>query len=119
MNELTREQKLAAARSRMAELAAKFLERTAADVAAMRDALARPGDVADIAQIRHLAHRMVGTGATLGFDSLSECAQRIEQLAEGCAPGSMPDPGTREQLGHALDRLGNELLSLRDPAAAQ
>jgi chemotaxis protein histidine kinase CheA len=107
MSEPTREQKMAAARSRMAELAAKFLERTAGDIASMRDGLDKlsSGDATALADIRHLAHRMVGTGATLGFESLAECAHRIEQLAEGCAPGSLPDQGTREQLAGALDRL--------------
>jgi chemotaxis protein histidine kinase CheA len=108
MNELTRDQKLAAARSRMAELAAKFLERTAGDIASMRARLEQmsSGDAAALADIRHLAHRMVGTGATLGFESLSDSAHRIEQLAENCAAGSLPEEATREQLADAIDRLG-------------
>lgn len=115
MNELTREQKMAAARSRMAELAAKFLDRTATDIAAMREGLGKlsSGDAAGAAGIRHLAHRMVGTGATLGFDSLAECAHRIEQLAEEYAPDSSPAAGTRDKLARALDLLDTELRRLR------
>ena len=41
MNELSREEKAAAAKQRMAELAAKFLNRTRADIESMRDGLAR------------------------------------------------------------------------------
>jgi HPt (histidine-containing phosphotransfer) domain-containing protein len=115
MNEVTREQKMAAARSRMAELAAKFLDRTVTDLASMRDGLGKlsAGDAAGLGEIRHLAHRMVGTGATLGFDALSDCAHCIEQLAESCAPGAMPDEGLREQLAGALDRLAAELRQQR------
>jgi chemotaxis protein histidine kinase CheA len=111
MNELTRDQKMDAARARMAELGAKFLERTDVDIITMRGALARlaRGDAAAMSDLRHLSHRMVGTGATLGFEALSECAHRIERLTDGCAPGVLPDDSLRVTLAAALDSLAAEL----------
>jgi HPt (histidine-containing phosphotransfer) domain-containing protein len=106
---------MAAAQTRLTELAAKFLDRTEGDLASMRRDLARlaGGDAVSLGDIQHLAHRMIGTGATLGFDSLSDCARRIEMLAESCSPGVMPDEAVRAQLGGALDVLGAELQRLR------
>jgi HPt (histidine-containing phosphotransfer) domain-containing protein len=110
VNERTREQKLESSRARMAELAVRFLERTDADIMAMREALARlgAGDAGGIGEIRHLAHRMVGTGATLGFATLSACARVIEQLAEDCPSGIVPDGNSRARLENAVAALAAE-----------
>jgi HPt (histidine-containing phosphotransfer) domain-containing protein len=107
MNELSREAKTAAAKVRMAELAAKFLNRTRADIASMRGGLARlaAGEAGAIGDIRHLAHRMVGTGATLGFASISERAHTIEQLTEACVPGVVPDEACQTALAEAVNAL--------------
>lgn len=115
MNELSREEKAAAAKVRMAELATKFLTRTQADIETMRHALTRlaAGEAAALADIRHLAHRMVGTGATLGFDRISERAYTIEQLTESCAPGLLPDDACQTGLAEALNALDSEYRSLR------
>jgi chemotaxis protein histidine kinase CheA len=115
MNELTREQKMEAARVRMAELAAKFLERSDADIQSMRAGLARlaSGDAAALGEVRHLAHRMAGTGATLGFEPLSELARRLEQLADGCEDGAIPDESARSGLAGAVDALAGELVRQR------
>jgi HPt (histidine-containing phosphotransfer) domain-containing protein len=87
-----------------------FTDRTGVDIATMRSALGRlaSGDAVPLADIRHLAHRMVGTGATLGFESLSERAHDIERLTEGCAAGVLPDERMRAQLVDALDALSVE-----------
>ena len=112
-------EKATAAQARLAELATKFLDRTTGDLIAMRQDLGRmaqddtAASVAALGDLRHLAHRMVGTGATLGFDSLSSCARSIELLAESCAPGVPPDEALRTQLADALETLGAELLKLR------
>jgi chemotaxis protein histidine kinase CheA len=105
----------AAAQARLSELGQKFLERTAGDIDSMRQDLGRVagGDAAAIGHIRHLAHRMVGTGATLGFDSLSELARRIETLAESCPPGDVPAEPFRVQLADAVDELAADLRRLR------
>jgi HPt (histidine-containing phosphotransfer) domain-containing protein len=109
-----------AAQARLNELAAKFLDRTSEDIDSMRQDLARSAgeDAAAIGHVRHLAHRMVGTGATLGFDSLSECARRLETLAESCAPGAVPGEPLRAQLAEALDALAADLRRLRSQASS-
>ena len=111
MNEITRAQKMEAAKARMAELAAKFLERSDADVRSMQVALSRlaSGEGTALGDVRHLAHRMVGTGATLGFESLSEHAHRVEQLADGWLEGALPDERARAVLASAVDALAEEL----------
>lgn len=111
MNEQTREQKMDAARVRMAELAAKFLDRSDGDVASMRSGLGRmaAGDATAVGDIQHLAHRMAGTGATLGFESVSDAAHRLEKLAEGCARGASPDDATRARFAEAVEALAAEL----------
>jgi HPt (histidine-containing phosphotransfer) domain-containing protein len=111
----SREEKLHAARRRMADLATRFLDRSSDDLATMRAALQRfeTGDASGVADIRHLAHRMVGTGATLGFDALAECAHRIEKFTETLAPGILPDETTRAGLADGLAAMQSELGKLR------
>jgi HPt (histidine-containing phosphotransfer) domain-containing protein len=111
MNEQTREEKAAAAKVRMAELATKFLRRTAGDVADMQSACARldQGQLVALSEIHQLAHRMVGTGATLGFDSISERAQDVEALIDRAVPGVMPDEDTRRRIASALETLAAEV----------
>jgi HPt (histidine-containing phosphotransfer) domain-containing protein len=114
VSQQTREDKASAAKVRMAELAVKFLNRTQADIATMRSGLSRlaAGDMDALGEIRHLAHRMVGTGATLGFEAISERARVVEQLAESCAPGSRPDESCRAALADALHALDAEFANL-------
>jgi HPt (histidine-containing phosphotransfer) domain-containing protein len=111
----TREIKMAAAKARMAELAAKFVERSAGELDLMREKLAQlaGGDVDARADIHHLAHRMGGTGATLRFEALSECAMRLEHTAAAVTPGTMPDAAALTQLGVGIEAIGVELTRLR------
>jgi len=110
MNE-SREERIAAAKARMAELATKFLERTAGEIETMRVRLAQASeDSAALAEIRNLAHRACGTGATLGFESLSEYAHRIETLA------AAQPPGTPAEIARAIDEMASELA--RQPRAS-
>ena len=113
MNE-TREQRAAAARARMAEIAAKFIVRSSGEIGAMRDALTKlaAGDAAVLTEIRHIAHRMTGTGATLGFEQLSDCAATIEKLADAQAPGVVPAEFVLAQITGAVDSLARELAHL-------
>jgi HPt (histidine-containing phosphotransfer) domain-containing protein len=110
----SRDERAAAAQARMMELATKFMERTAADIAIMRNRLVEreAGWEAAVAEIRNLAHRMVGTGATLGFESLADRAAHVESLAESCPPDRPPDDPLRSQLGTAIDALEAELKRL-------
>jgi HPt (histidine-containing phosphotransfer) domain-containing protein len=114
--EFAMNEKVTAAQTRLMELAAKFLDRSEGDLASMRHDLGRvvsDDAAASIGNIRHLAHRMIGTGATLGFDSLSNSARRLETLAETCPAGHMPDELLRAKLASELDALGAELQRLR------
>lgn len=107
----SREQKLAAAKARMAELAAKFIARTQGDLRTMRIDLARvgAGDAQALAEIRHLAHRMAGTGATLGFEALGERASGTEALIDALPDGAMPDARTIERLAADIGALESQL----------
>jgi chemotaxis protein histidine kinase CheA len=109
------QEKLDAARTRMAELATRFLDRSDADLITMRGGLQRlvSAEAGAVSEIRHLAHRMVGTGATLGFEDLAECARRVEKLTESLAPGVLPDDDTRAKLASGLDALQAALDKVR------
>jgi len=62
------------------ELAAKFLQRTRGEAIVLRELLERAqlGDSTVMSELEHLAHRIHGTGATFGFDAVSDCAAEIE-----------------------------------------
>jgi HPt (histidine-containing phosphotransfer) domain-containing protein len=112
--EKARAEKMIAAKARMAELAAKFVTRTRGEIATMRDALARVrcGDAAAIGEIRHFAHRMAGTGATLGFDALSDRAYAIEKLADAQPQGIAPDLSALARFESEIGALDVELRML-------
>jgi chemotaxis protein histidine kinase CheA len=114
-----REERMAAARTRMAELAAKFIGRTRTDLGTMRDDLAKVarGDVGALVEIRHLAHRMAGTGATLGFDALGECASRTEALIDSLPAGVPPDAAALARLADGIDALESQLANLQEKHA--
>ena len=107
----TREEKIAAARVRLAELAAKFIDRSRDDMRVMRDASrkVRGGDAGGLTEIRHLAHRMAGTGATLGYETLGERATSIEALIDSLPGGALPDAATLSRLAEGLDALEAQL----------
>ena len=70
----------AAMRERLNQLGVLFLQRSTREMDSLRELLAqlRRGDATVLEQIRHLVHKMHGTGATLGFESISERAGEIE-----------------------------------------
>ena len=106
-----RAEKTAAARARMAELATRFVDRTAADLVKLRAALAQDGREA-FADIEQLAHRMAGAGAALGFDELAEHAMRIETVADS-RKASPIDAATRAEIETEVDAIQRELKKLR------
>jgi HPt (histidine-containing phosphotransfer) domain-containing protein len=70
-------------KQRRAELARKFLNRSHEDASRFREVLdgTRAGNVfPEAAAFKHFAHRIHGTGATLGFESLSSAAAEFESL---------------------------------------
>ena len=115
----TPEDNAAAMRSRIAELAMKFVDRSREELAAMRAGLdrLRAGDTQALTEIRNLAHRAAGTGATLGFGTLSDKARDIEKIAEAQGPGAVPDAATLAQLASAMDALDAELARMPRGAA--
>jgi HPt (histidine-containing phosphotransfer) domain-containing protein len=98
-------------RERIKQLAGEFLQRCLRDVMSLRALLARLGngdskfDATLLEELEHLAHRICGTGASLGFESLSTRAAAIERLAEGQA-GSV----TADQ--HVVERLVEYIAAL-------
>lgn len=113
MNE-TREEKVTAARTRMAELAMKFIDRSRDDLRAMRESLAKAGagDAGALAHIRQLAHRMAGTGATLGYEALGVRAAATETLVGSPPEGAPPDAALLEKLADAIAALESELANV-------
>jgi HPt (histidine-containing phosphotransfer) domain-containing protein len=109
----SRDQRMAAAKARMAELAAKFIARTQGDLRTMRIDLEKvgAGDASALAEIRHLAHRMAGTGATLGFEALGERASGTEALIDALPGGTLPDAQTIERLAADIGALESQLAS--------
>lgn len=110
----SRAERVDAAGARFTGLAAKFVERSAAEVVTMRAALAglAAGDPHSLAEIRHLAHRMAGTGATLGVEALSDRARDVEHLAERLAPGAVPEAATLGEFESGIEALEQELRAL-------
>lgn len=106
-----RAEKIAAARARMAELATKFVDRTARELVTLRAALAKDGNQG-FEEIGFLAHRMAGTSATLGFDALAEHALRIEVIADS-RKASQIDAETRAEITTEVEGIEGELKKLR------
>jgi hypothetical protein len=79
-------------RNKLAQLAERYLKRTAGEVAMLREHLerARSGHAEGYAELRNLAHRMNGTGSTLGFADIGDEAAKIESLARSGGADSLP-----------------------------
>jgi chemotaxis protein histidine kinase CheA len=101
----------AAVKSRLGELAQKFVTRTTGDVALMREGLRRleAGDREGLEQIRHLAHRACGTGGTLGLCALSDAAGALEKVIDACPSGSLPDDVLRAEIAARIEAMAAEL----------
>jgi HPt (histidine-containing phosphotransfer) domain-containing protein len=105
------DREVVAIKSRLGELAQKFVARTTGDVALMREELARvdAGDPGGLEQIRQLAHRACGTGGTLGLIALSDAAAALEKTVEACVAGTIPDVGGRAEIAARIDAMAAEL----------
>jgi HPt (histidine-containing phosphotransfer) domain-containing protein len=66
--------------------------------------------------MEHIAHRICGTGASLGFESLSTCAAAIERLAEGQGDGATADLNAFERLVEYIAALEIEVDRLIHPS---
>ena len=102
-----------AIKSRLGELAQKFVTRTTGDLVLMRESLARveSGDRAGLEQIQQLAHRACGTGGTLGLGSLSDAAGELERCVEALPGNSLPGPTERARIGAAIETLAAAITS--------
>jgi HPt (histidine-containing phosphotransfer) domain-containing protein len=103
-------------RERIKQLAGEFLQRCSRDVMSLRALLARMGnsdtnvfDANVFKELEHLAHRICGTGASLGFESLSTRAAAIERLAEGQAGSVAADQNVMERLVEYIAALEIEV----------
>jgi HPt (histidine-containing phosphotransfer) domain-containing protein len=96
--------KSAAIRERMRELAGNFLLRCSGEVTLLRGLVARSqaGDTAASGELEHLAHRMCGTGALLGFESLSARAGDLERLVRAAAQAQSASRGAAHAGGTAV-----------------
>jgi HPt (histidine-containing phosphotransfer) domain-containing protein len=110
-------------RERIKQLAGEFLQRCSRDALSLRASLTRLGNGASIAldaivfkEMEHIAHRICGTGAALGFESLSTCAAAIERLAEGQGGGVTADPNVVERLVEYVTALEIEVDRLIHPS---
>jgi HPt (histidine-containing phosphotransfer) domain-containing protein len=106
-----RQQKMAAVKARVAELAARFITRSMGDLRKMRCDLSKlgAGDASAAGEIQHLAHRMAGTGATLGFEALGERAAGIEAIIDALPDGVPPDAQTIARLAADISALESQL----------
>ncbi len=70
--------------AKLKELGARFTERNVGDLAALDRCLERlrEGAREALSEIESIAHRISGTGATLGFPAISTAAETLERLAE-------------------------------------
>src|SRR5438445_13704903 len=94
---------------RLRQLGTQFLQRTLGEIASLQSLMTRVvgGDAAGYGDLQHLAHRMHGTGATLGFGTISELAGEIERLVEDKPAAS--DTASMERLNQAALRLVAEV----------
>lgn len=95
-------------------MAGQFLQRCVGDLETLRVLLRRlrTGDAGALSELEHLAHQVCGTGALLGFESLSLQASAIERLAETHAPGAAADPIVTDRLLLNFALLENEIHTL-------
>ncbi len=103
--------KRAAMLERLNELAGQFLQRCSRDMVSSRDLITRlrGGDAGAFKELEYLAHRIAGTGASLGFASLSTGAGDIERLAQGQSASSTPDPQVTAFLSECIIGLEREI----------
>jgi HPt (histidine-containing phosphotransfer) domain-containing protein len=104
-------------RERIKQLAGEFLQRCSRDVLSLRASLTRlgNGDAIVFKEMEHIAHRICGTGASLGFESLSTCAAAIERLAEGQGGGVTAHLNVVERLVEYVATLEIEVDRLIHP----
>jgi two-component system cell cycle response regulator len=112
-------------REQVVRLAGKFLERTGAQAATLRqlsDSL-QAGDSSGVASMHEIAHKINGSGAMFNFPAVSACAAEIEQLSQNllaseAAIDAASDLQTRTRLQTCIRQLASAVESAAaNPAA--
>ena len=98
--------KRAALSAKLRELGARFTERNVGDLAALVACVERlrTGAPDVLGDIEAIAHRMSGTGATLGFHAISAAAEALERLAGSPGVTQMELTASLETLRVAIAR---------------
>ena len=103
-------------RRRVTQFGERFLQRTRAETVRLSNLIEciQPGDANVIAELKHLAHRIHGSGSTFGFPAVSACAGEIEHIvgglkARGTSAGTVIDCDTRRRLTECTQRLAHEV----------
>jgi chemotaxis protein histidine kinase CheA len=103
----------AALENQLEQIGNRFLERLLPECQAMviRLEACQPGSAQDLADIEMFAHRIEGSGAVLGFTTLSEQARNLqEQLQALRAAGSLA--ASRLAIAGQIGSLQNEARAL-------
>jgi HPt (histidine-containing phosphotransfer) domain-containing protein len=87
----------------IAQLVPAYLERRAADIQALAQALQQD----DLPAVQRIAHNMKGTGSGYGFTKITEIGARMEAAAKS---------GMRSEVGVCLSDLTDFLGSVNSPA---
>jgi HPt (histidine-containing phosphotransfer) domain-containing protein len=91
---------------KIADIAGRYIQRTAGEVGALRDLIARvrAGDSAATKDIEQLAHKIYGSGSMFGFEAVSEQARSLEIAAKDTS-----DPGMVDKLQTHADGLEQQV----------
>jgi len=87
---------------KIADIGGRYIQRTAREVAGLREMIAKAsaGNAAALKDIEHLAHKIYGSGAMFGFETVSEHARALELAARDAT-----DPSMVDKLQEHADRL--------------
>lgn len=94
----------------------RFLQRTRKEALRLHSLIdgIHPGNMAQMEELKNLAHRIRGTGSTFGFSAVSECAGEIERMVDGlkgddARPGTAIESRIRRRLTECTQRLSREV----------
>ncbi|HEY7639209.1 MAG TPA: Hpt domain-containing protein [Steroidobacteraceae bacterium] len=91
---------------KIADIAGRYIQRTAGEMAGLRDLLGklRAGHTAAMKEIEQLAHKIYGSGSMFGFEAVSEQARALELAAKESA-----DPIDVDKLQQHADGLEQQV----------
>ena len=113
-------------REQVAQLAGRFLERTGAQAATLRQLSEslRAGDASSVASMHEIAHKIHGSGAMFNFPAVSACAGEIERLSQNLlaaehANDLAADAQIRSRLQASIQQLASAVESAASGHAAK